>query len=168
MNGIVLIGFMGAGKTTVGKLLAEETGLPQIDFDDLITEEIGMSIQDYFSIHGEPAFREIETRILAETLTKSAIISTGGGIVLKEENRGLLKEMPRVVYLKTDPAELITRLQGDAENIRPLVLSKTPAEILAVYQPRIPFYEESATLVVETTNKAPQEIVAEIITKVGE
>ncbi|WP_430609084.1 shikimate kinase [Enterococcus sp. DIV0876] len=168
MNGIVLIGFMGAGKTTIGGLLAKETGMMQIDFDDLITAEIGMSIQDFFALHGESAFREIETRILAQTLTRPEIISTGGGIVLKEENRQLLKKMPRVIYLKTDPAELINRLQADTKNVRPLVLSKTPTEILAVYQPRIPFYEESASLVVETTGKAPHEIVTEILAKVGE
>lgn len=168
MNGIVLIGFMGAGKTTIGSLLAKETGMGQIDFDDLITAEIGMSIQAFFAEYGEPAFREIETRILAETLTRPEIISTGGGIVLKEENRQLLKNMPQVVYLKTDPTELITRLQADTKNVRPLVLSKTPAEILAVYQPRIPFYEESASLVVDTTGKTPEEIVAEILAKVGE
>ena len=100
-------------------------------------------------------------------MAKEQIISTGGGIVLKEENRQLLKEMPLVVYLKTDPEELIHRLKADTGSIRPLVVSKTPEEILAVYRPRIPLYEETASLIVETTNKAPQEIVQEILTKAG-
>ena len=168
MNGIVLIGFMGAGKTTIGKLLAQETQLDHIDFDDLIVAKIGMTIQEYFDLHGEEAFRKVETNVLVETLSRPQIISTGGGIVLKEQNRQLLKQMPLVVYLKTDSDELITRLKADTKSIRPLVVSKSPEEILAVYHPRIPLYEESARLVVETTAKTPAEIVEEILAKVGE
>ncbi len=168
MNGIVLIGFMGAGKTTIGKLLAEKTQLDHIDFDDLIVAEIGMTIQEYFDLHGEQAFREIETKVLVDTLERPQIISTGGGIVLKEQNRQLLKQMSRVVYLKTDADELITRLKADTESIRPLVVSKSPDEIIAVYRPRIPLYEESANLVIETTAKTPNEIVEEILAEVGE
>lgn len=167
MKKVILIGFMGAGKTTIGRLLAEETNQSHVDFDDLIVAEIGMTIQDFFDQHGEEAFRKIETDILAKTLAKEQIISTGGGIVLKEENRQLLKEMPLVVYLKTDPEELIHRLKTDTGSIRPLVVSKSPEEILAVYRPRIPLYEETASLIVETTNKTPEEIVQEILIKAG-
>ncbi len=86
MKKVILIGFMGAGKTTIGRLLAEETKQSHVDFDDLIVAEIGMTIQEFFDQHGEEAFRKIETDILAKTLAKEQIISTGGGIVLKEEN----------------------------------------------------------------------------------
>jgi len=147
---VILIGFMGAGKTTIGRLLAEETKQSHVDFDDLIVAEIGMTIQEFFDQHGEEAFRKIETDILAKTLAKE-----------------LLKEMPLVVYLKTDPEELIHRLKADNGSIRPLVVSKSPEEILAVYRPRIPLYEETASLIVETTNKAPEEIVQEILIKAG-
>ncbi|MGM0124269.1 shikimate kinase [Enterococcus sp. AZ194] len=168
MNGIVLIGFMGAGKTTVGHLLSQRTGLEQIDFDDLIVQEIGMTIQEYFDLHGEEAFRKKETEILAKSLDLEHIISTGGGIVIKEENRRLLNQMPSVVYLKTDADELVKRLKADKETVRPLVVSKGPDEIKQVYLPRIPFYEESANIIVETTGKTPAEIVDTILSKVGE
>ena len=83
MKGIVLIGFMGAGKTTIGRLLAERLQLAHVDFDDLIVESIGMTIQDYFDRYGEAAFREKETEILTHSLILDQVISTGGGIILK-------------------------------------------------------------------------------------
>lgn len=163
MKGIVLIGFMGAGKTTIGRMLSEEINVGHLDFDDVIIEEIGMTIQEYFDQFGEEAFRKRETEILGRYLDPQHVISTGGGIVLKEENRKLLKQMPTVVYLKTDADELVKRLKADHTSIRPLVVSKSPEEIKEVYLPRIPFYEESASLIVETTGKSPAEIVAEIL-----
>ncbi|WP_291292874.1 shikimate kinase [Enterococcus sp.] len=168
MKGFVLIGFMGAGKTTIGRLLAEQLELAHIDFDDLIVEEIGMTIQEYFDRYGEAAFREKETEILANSLMLDRVISTGGGIVLKEENRQLLKTMPQVVYLKTETDELVKRLKNDTKTVRPLVVSKSPDEIIDVYRPRIPLYEESATLVIDTTHKSPTAIVTEILQKAGE
>jgi len=167
MKTIVLIGFMGAGKTTIGKKLAKACGLEHIDFDNLIVEAIGMTIQDYFDRYGEAAFREQETKVLERSLGVSRVISTGGGIVLKERNRQLLKEMPAVIYLKTDADELIKRLKNDQVSVRPLVVSKGPEEIKQVYLPRIPFYEESANIIIETTGKTPDEITAEILAKVG-
>ncbi|MDH6364185.1 shikimate kinase [Enterococcus sp. PF1-24] len=168
MKSIVLIGFMGAGKTTIGKALGESLQMQPIDFDDLIVAEIGMTIQAYFDLYGEAAFREKETQVLKKTMNLTQIISTGGGIVLKEENRQLLKQMPVVVYLKTDADELVKRLLADTVNVRPLVAAKNPEEIKAIYQGRIPFYEESASLIVDTTGKTPATIVAEILAYVGE
>lgn len=168
MNQIVLIGFMGAGKTTVGNLLAEKLNVQQYDFDQLIVEKIGMSIADYFEQYGDVAFREIETTVLAEVDALDGILSTGGGIVLKAENRELLKKMSNVVYLKADLTELIQRVTQDEENIRPLADSKTPQEIESIYRPRVPLYEESAQIIIETTGKTPQEIVTEILKQVGE
>jgi shikimate kinase len=166
MNGIILIGFMGAGKTTVGRLLSQETGMEHIDFDDKIVEEIGMTIQEYFDRYGEAAFREHETKVLKRYLNHQQVVSTGGGIVMREENRALLKQMAPVIYLKTEPEVFIARLKQDHETIRPLVVSKSPDKIKEVFEPRVPLYEESASLVVETNNRTPQEIVAEILTKI--
>ncbi|MBP2099695.1 shikimate kinase [Enterococcus rivorum] len=163
MKGIILIGFMGAGKTTVGKLLSKETGLEQVDFDEEIVKEIGMTIQDYFALHGEEAFRERETELLGRYLNHNKIVSTGGGIVLRLENRELLKQMAPVVYLKTKPEVFIPRLKQDQSMVRPLVVSKTAEEIKAIFNSRIPFYEESASLIVETDNRTPEEVVEEIL-----
>jgi len=168
MNGMILIGFMGAGKTTIGKKLAQATGLDHVDFDLLIVDEIDMSIQEYFDRYGEESFRKKETLVLERSLKSNRIISTGGGIVLKERNRQLLKQMPTVIYLKTDADELIFRLKNDKDTIRPLIVSKSPEEIKEVYLPRIPFYEASATIIIETTGKHPDEISREILAKVGE
>ena len=167
MKQIVLIGFMGAGKTTIGQLLSEATGLPQYDFDELVVNKIGMSIADYFDRFGSEAFRTIETSILEESADLSGIISTGGGIVLKEKNRELLKRLDDVIYLKADMMTLIDRVVLDKRNVRPLAESKSPEEIAQVYLPRVPLYEESAKIVIETTGRTPEEIVQEILAKVG-
>lgn len=163
MERIVLTGFMGAGKTTIAQLLSQKTGLPLLDLDTIIVEEIGMSIQDYFDLHGEEAFRRKETEVLERCAEEKGIFSTGGGIVLREANRSILKKMKNVIYLKADPDELVKRLADDQVNVRPLVLSKTAEEIKAIYTPRIPLYEECASLTVDTTGKAPEATAEEII-----
>lgn len=167
MTQIVLIGFMGAGKTTVGSLLSEKLTAEFLDFDDMLVAEMGMSIQAYFDTYGEASFRKKETEVLQRAMARQAIISTGGGIVVKETNRELLKQLPYVVYLQTAPEEFVRRLQADHVHVRPLVVSKGPEEIVKLYTPREPLYEETAKIIIETTNKTPEEIVQEIIEQVG-
>lgn len=166
MKGITLIGFMGAGKTTVGKLLSEKTGMAHIDFDDKIVEEIGMTIQEYFDLNGEAAFREKETKVLKKYIDHNYVISTGGGIVMRPENRELLKAMAPVVYLETTPEVFIPRLKNDHTTVRPLVVSKSSEEIKEVFEPRIGFYEETASLIVSTNQRTPEEVVEEILTNI--
>lgn len=166
MKGITLIGFMGAGKTTVGKLLSEQTGMAHIDFDDKIVEEIGMTIQEYFDLNGEAAFREKETKVLKKYIDHNYVISTGGGIVMQQENRALLKAMAPVVYLETTPEVFIPRLKNDHTTVRPLVVSKSPEEIKQVFEPRITFYKETASMIVSTDQRTPEEIVEEILANV--
>ncbi|KAF1301520.1 shikimate kinase [Enterococcus saccharolyticus] len=168
MKNIVLIGFMGAGKTTIGQLLATKLNWQQYDLDQVIVEKIGMSIADYFDKYGSEAFRNVETQVLQESHDWQGIISTGGGIILKEENRQLLQEQPYVVYLKADLEELIRRVKQDEYNVRPLADSKTADEVKEVYLPRVPLYEESASHIIDTTGKSPEEIVQEILNQVGE
>ncbi|MCB5950634.1 shikimate kinase [Enterococcus sp. BWT-B8] len=165
MQGITLIGFMGAGKTTVGKLLSKSTGMNHIDFDDKIVEEIGMTIQEYFDLYGEDAFREKETTVLKKYIDHGFVISTGGGIVMRPENRELLKQMKPVVYLETAPEVFIPRLKNDHTTVRPLVVSKSPEEIKQVFEPRISFYKESASMIVSTDQRTPEEITEEILTR---
>ncbi|MEG3033518.1 MAG: shikimate kinase, partial [Enterococcus sp.] len=113
MRSILLIGFMGAGKSTIGNTLAKKLGYPLIDLDDLITEKIGMPINAYFNQHGEAAFRQVETAVLKDNLTTDAIVATGGGIVVNELNRNLLKSHPQVIYLQADSETLIRRIKND-------------------------------------------------------
>lgn len=166
MENIVLIGFMGAGKTTIGRLLAQKLNAKQHDFDEILVEQIGMSIADYFDHFGSEAFREIETKVLQQSLQLNGIISTGGGIVLKEENRQFLQNNPNVIYLQANLDELVHRVVLDKRNVRPLATSKSPDEIREVYLPRVPLYEESAKFVIDTTEKTPDAIVQEILDKV--
>ncbi|AYW48593.1 shikimate kinase [Tetragenococcus osmophilus] len=166
MENIVLIGFMGAGKTTIGHLLAQKLNTKQHDFDEILVEKIGMSIADYFERFGSESFREVETNVLQQSIQLEGIISTGGGIVLKEENRLFLQENTNVIYLKADLDELIHRVVLDKRNVRPLATSKSHDEIREVYLPRLPLYEESAKYVIDTTKKQPEEIVQEILDKV--
>lgn len=168
MANIYLIGFMGAGKTTVGKILAEKTGKKLTDIDQEIVTIIGCSVNDYFTKHGEEQFRQVEHDVLSsfKTETNGAIISTGGGIVLKNENRQYLKEQAYVVYLKADPGVFIERIRQDEGAVRPLAVSKTNDEIEAVYLPRVKLYEESASIIVDTTSLTPEAVADQIIREI--
>lgn len=159
---LLLIGFMGVGKSTVAEKLAQTLAMPLIDLDALIEQRIGMPIKDYFEKFGETAFRQVETAVLQENLTIEAVIATGGGVVLKAFNRKLLQKHPRVVYLTASDQHIVQRLHNDQRNVRPLILEKTPEEILAIAKERESYYQEAATIVVDTSDKTPEAIVAEI------
>ena len=168
MKQVVLVGFMGAGKTTIGNRLAEKMNVKQADLDERIVQEIGMPISAYFDQFGEEAFRKIETQVLKDSQSVEGVLSTGGGIVLNEENQRLLQQMPLVVYLKAEIDTLIQRVTADTANVRPLATAKTPEEIKAVYLPRVPLYEASSTHTIDTTNRSVDDIVNEILDLVGE
>jgi len=165
---IVLIGFMGAGKTTVGKVLAEKTQSDQIDLDKYIVDKIGMPISEYFAKYGEDEFRKLETQILKEHLDFPGVVSPGGGVILKEENQEVLRQMPLVVYLQTDLDELLNRIEHDYDNYRPVIQGKTIEEIKEIYLPRVPLYEEIAHHIIDTTDKTPEEIADIILELAGE
>lgn len=159
---ILLIGFMGAGKSTVGRLLAEQLAKPFRDLDQLVEEMTQKTIPQLFE-EGEEVFREAETKALIAALGNDQVIACGGGIILKEANQALLQAHPQVVYLKGQPDALFRRIQKDEANVRPLATEKTVAEIQEILAPRLPLYESAASIEVETTVKAPQEIVQEIV-----
>lgn len=166
---IFLIGYMGAGKTTVGKIISDITGFSYFDMDKLIEETEDRKIKDIFAQMGEPYFRAAESRILKElTSVEYAVISCGGGVILDENNRKLLKEKGISVFLKGDPKILFDRVKEDIN--RPLAAGRKEAEeeerrmsFIERYENRMPYYEASAAIVIDIDQKEPQEIVEEII-----
>lgn len=163
MADYILVGFMGAGKTTISQQLAMELALDYHDVDQLITEEIMMSISSYFKTVGEEKFRQKEHQTLTDLLSQPGILSTGGGIVLREDNRELLKASRRVVYLTAKPSVIIQRIRQDQTSIRPLASEKSEREITALFKSREALYKEVATWTVETSNLTPAEVVTEIM-----
>jgi len=145
---ITLTGFMGSGKTTVGKVLADFLGCPFMDLDDLVVKKAGKSIPDIFAQDGEPAFRELEARLLRQTVEKyaesTAVLALGGGAILA----------PASAALDT----LLARLAGETAG-RPLA----DAALAARFVSREPIYEETAHVTVDTDGLSPEEVADEII-----
>lgn len=166
MKQILLIGFMGAGKSTVGKMLANQLAVDFVDSDEVIVEKAGMTIAEYFEKNGEAAFRQLETDTLKELAAKPGIIATGGGIVTGEGNREALKEVHNVVFLKADPLVSLERIMNDDHVIRPLVLEKTSDEIVELFMGRLKFYEECADWHVDTSQLSPEEVCQAILNQV--
>lgn len=163
---IVLVGYMGSGKTTVGNLLCSKYQMKFVDTDQYIEEQQNMSISEIFRLFGEDAFRKLETEALEE-LSRTCfhtVISTGGGIVLKEENRKLLKKLGTVVFLEVSPDEVSRRLRGDTS--RPLLAGDSEEEILqkieTMLAARLPYYQSAADHTVKADEKTPEEIAEEI------
>lgn len=164
---ISLIGMMGSGKTTIGKLLAKELSYSFVDTDSLIVEKENRSINDIFANSGESYFRNAESNILKEALNnQNQIISTGGGIIKKNENIKLLKEKSLVIYLKANEETLFNRLKEDTT--RPLLnVSDIKEKINVLLTERQAQYEQ-AHYTITTENKEPIEITKEIIGIINE
>lgn len=166
MANIVLVGFMGSGKTTIGRLLADFIHCPHLDLDHIITEDSGQSINQIFAEQGEKYFRELESKTLVSALCRDGILSTGGGTLISPINRRVLNQsgIP-IIFLKTSPKVILERLQGD--QTRPLARALDENKLIALYQKRDRYYERSADIKIITDQKAPLEIVHEIIEKIG-
>lgn len=162
---IVLIGFMGSGKTSVGTELSTLLEMDYIDTDDVIVENSGTSINEIFSIYGETEFRRLETQAIKGLQdTRNTIISCGGGVVLNPENIDLLKNNGRVVWLGVSPQEAFSRLSGD--NNRPLLKDNFTVEKLSqILESRLPLYKDAGDVIIDTDKKDVQEIAKEIIEK---
>lgn len=159
---VILIGFMGAGKTTVGHLLAEKVGQPLLDTDQLITERTNQTPGEIFADIGEAGFRDLEHTILGEAIAESGVIATGGGIIELSTNQQLLSEVTvPVIYLSGSFGQTIERLVKD--NSRPIVRNKSLLELAELWEARLPKYAAIATKTVHTDNKSANQVAEEII-----
>ena len=155
---IVLVGFMGAGKTTVGHLLSERLGLPFVDSNLVIEQRTGRAIRQIFAEDGEPAFREIEHQVVAELIDgPEAVLALGGGAAQHPATAVRLKSA-QVVYLRVGYQEAMLRVAGD--QYRPM-LGRPDLE--ALYQNRLLVYESVATLTVSTDGRRPEAISQDVL-----
>ena len=154
----VLLGFMGSGKSTIARGLDPD----YLDMDALIEKHLSMSIADFFATKGEEAFRQIESEILADLLQTDQVVSTGGGVVISQQNRDLLKTNTDNIYLKADFETLYQRIAADRDNQRPLFLNNSKEELAAIFQERQAWYEEVASLILDVTKLSPEEIIEEL------
>ncbi|MFZ9428575.1 MAG: shikimate kinase [Burkholderiaceae bacterium] len=153
----------GAGKTTVGRLLARQLDLPFVDADHEVERRVGTSVRDYFAQHGEAAFRDIEQSVIAEwACGRPMVLATGGGVVLREPNRHALHRNCTVVYLRSSPEELFRRLRHDRQ--RPLLQVPDPLRKLReLYRERDPLYRRTAHFIIETGRPTVQGLAGMIL-----
>lgn len=153
---------MGAGKSTIGKLLAGILRLPFADSDRVIEERTGADIPWIFDVEGEDGFRQRETAVLRDLLAEGPmVLATGGGIVIREENRELLKGDSTVVYLTASVDQLVERTHKDKK--RPLLQVANPeAKIRELIAQRHPLYQEVADLVIQTDRRGPKAVAQDI------
>ena len=164
MKSIVLMGFMGAGKTTIGKKLAKALECEFIDTDEWIEKEKGRKISDIFAEDGEAVFRDMETDLLKrlQGSEEKFVLSIGGGMPVREENRALLRNLGIVIYLKTSKEEITRRVSGNKNH--PLLQGGDLEEkVTNLMNAREQIYVETAHVEVITDEKNPLEVIEEII-----
>ncbi|MCD8082004.1 MAG: shikimate kinase [Clostridiales bacterium] len=162
-DNVILIGFMGAGKTSVSKALAKLEQMPLIDTDEQIEAEVGMATSRIFETYGEEYFRQTETSILEKLIreTDHSVISVGGGLPVREINRKLMRELGTVVFLNVKAETVLKRLEGDTT--RPMLYAddkeKRVNDLMAF---RNPLYREAAQVVIDTDEKSVEQIAREV------
>jgi shikimate kinase len=155
---IVLVGFMGAGKTTVGRLLAGQLGVPFLDSDHVVEARAGRPIPEIFAADGEPAFRALEHEVITDLLSgPDAVLALGGGAAETIQTRKLLAAVP-VIYLRVSYAEARARVGGDG--YRPMLARP---DITDVYERRRATYAEVATLTVDVDGRSPEDIAKDVL-----
>ncbi|MGH9277068.1 MAG: shikimate kinase [Acidimicrobiales bacterium] len=164
-NSIVLIGMMGAGKTTTGQAVAERLGWEFLDSDRQVEARTGRTVADIWREQGERGFRELETDALAAalagTVDRPAVIAAAGGVVLNPRNRALLEAHPPVVWLRARPDTLAARVVGGTH--RPLLDVDPAAALVRLDEERRPFYEALAHTVIDVDDLAPEEVVDRVV-----
>jgi shikimate kinase len=165
MPTIVLVGVPGAGKTTVGKLLAKELAVEFFDSDQVIEARSGKSVSDIFTQDGEPVFRQIEHDVIAELLGSSnAVLALGGGSLGNDDTRAKVKGA-KAVWLVAGLAQAVDRV-GMNRN-RPLLLGNVRGQLADLMAAREPLYKEVASIAVDTSKLTPSEVVAEIVSELN-
>ena len=161
MNHVVIIGFMGSGKTRVGKQLSRDLGLPFVDLEKLIVKKMNLSVREIFEKFGEPFFRALETREIKELieLDKPLVISIGAGLPIQEQNQKYLKDLGIVIYLKASVETLAKRLEGSSSFHAGENLPEKIKKLLAV---RDPVYEKMSDIQVVTGVKPFEGLICEI------
>ncbi|MBD3350568.1 MAG: AAA family ATPase [Candidatus Lokiarchaeota archaeon] len=165
---IVLIGFMGTGKTSVGKILSDKLNKRLVEMDDVIVEKAGKTIPEIFDEDGEIVFREIEMQVCKELgQAKDSIISAGGGIILNKLNVDYLQKSGFIILLQATAQDIFNRISIEGKEKRPLLNKPNPMkEIKDLLSFRSPFYERAAEIKINTHKKVPEQIADEIIEKI--
>ena len=158
----ILIGLMGCGKSSIGRRLAKRLEIPLIDLDDYIVAKADKTIPEIFAEQGEEAFRDMESEALREVLGRPAVVATGGGVVMREENRALLKEHPPVIWLKAPPEFLAGRIDGDSN--RPLIAEgETLKKLQQLAEVRYPLYEACADYIVPRGDMKKRKVLKSVL-----
>lgn len=159
---VVLVGPMGAGKTTVGQAVADTLGMDFMDTDQVFTERFG-PITDFFAAHGEPAFRTQEEKIIAEALQHPTpmVIALGGGAVLQQATRERLSEQGFVVFVDVEETVGIQRVSGD--QARPLLAGNSAQKWIQIRQERLPLYTQVADMRIDTAHHSIEEVTQQIV-----
>lgn len=160
---VFLVGPMGAGKSTIGRLLAQELNSTFIDSDKVIEERSGADIPWIFDVEGEVGFREREMAAISElTQLDNCVLATGGGVVLRSENRECLQSRGVVVYLQTSIEQQLERTARDRN--RPLLQTSNPEEVLRkLLEQRDPLYKSCADIIIRTDKRHPRAVIQEIL-----
>lgn len=168
VDNIILIGLMGAGKTTIGKLLASSMGRNFVDSDHEIQRRTGVDIPLIFELEGESGFRKRETEVLRDvTRLPNIVLATGGGAILREENRELLRRSGTVVYLRVPVNELKRRTRFD--KTRPLLQTADPqARLVELFNQRDPLYQQTAHIILDSGRQSVRSLVQTLINKLKE
>lgn len=167
LNNVFLVGPMGAGKTTIGRLLAEELGKQFLDSDQVVEERAGANISWIFDVEGEPGFRVRESAAIEDLCTlDNIVLATGGGAVLAEANRQHLRKRGFVVYLKATIAQQVERTKRDQK--RPLLkgTDDPKAKLTSLMELRDPLYREVADITVMTSRRSPRAVCNEILQQI--
>ncbi len=161
---VILVGFMGAGKSVCGRLLARRLGRCFVETDDMITSREGCAIPEIFARHGEARFRELEAEAVdALALKSDDVVATGGGLPCRDGRMDALRALGTVVWLRGDLQELLARARR--QGARPMLDGRSDGEVVALYRAREPYYEK-AHAIVDTSGRTIDQVVADLVAAV--